>query len=275
MPEPKYTRYVLPKATRTSLNLPQRVQYPFVHVEKEMWKDLDVNCNFACSCVSEPYVMPDPPHSHPFDEFLYFIGSDTDNPENLGAVVEIALGEEWKKHTFERTTVLCFPAGLHHAPVYVKKVDRPFFFGHVMRSSSYTKEPEIKADAKPEFSYPDVFKIPAFSRTEYGTELLLRGKAQGFADAFIHFLTIKKPAVVEQPKETKGYNRFAVLMGGDPKKIPDFTAEAQLRLGKEGETHVADSTTVFHIPANMPAKPVVFRKVESPVCFLNIYVPPE
>jgi hypothetical protein len=138
MAEPEYAPYVLHGATRTELDAFKREQYPFVHVEKEMWKELDVNCNFAISCVHQPYVMPDLPHSHPFGEYLYFIGSDPDNPEELGAVVEIGIGEEWEKLTLDKTSVLYFPPGLQHAPVYVKKVDRPFFFGHVMQSSSYT-----------------------------------------------------------------------------------------------------------------------------------------
>ena len=139
MADTKYGKYIQREAVRTEMNIPKRETFPFVYVERELWKGLDVNCNFAVSCVAEPYVMPDPPHSHDFDEFLYFIGSDPDNPEDLGAVVEVALGEEWEKHTFTRTSILYFPAGLHHAPINVKKVDRPFFFGHVMLSPEYKK----------------------------------------------------------------------------------------------------------------------------------------
>ena len=275
MAELKYGKYVLQNAIRTELDLPKREQYPFVHIEKEQWKDMDVNCNFACSCVHSPYVMPDLPHSHPFGEFLYFIGSDPDNPEDLGAVVEIGIGEEWQKLTFDKTAVLYFRTGLQHAPVYVKKVDRPFYFGHVMQSSSYAKadEPGENEKATTKVEYGEVIKHPVFKKTDYGTELIFIGKDHDAMDADIYFYTVKKPAVIPQPDETKGYNRFGILMGGDPKKIPDFTAEVEITLGTENETQVIDSTTVFHIPAGIPGKDINFRKVDSPVAFMNIYVP--
>jgi len=62
-------------------------------------------------------------------------------------------------------------------------------------------------------------------------------------------------------------------MGGDPKKIPDFTAEVEITMGTENEMQVIDSTTVFHIPADIPGRDINFRKVNSPVAFMNIYVP--
>ena len=85
-------------------------------------------------------MMPDQPHSHPFDEFLLFIGSDLKNLRKLGGVVEIGLGDEWEKHTINTTSVVYLPNGLPHAPVNVKKVDKPFLFGHIMLSPSYAKK---------------------------------------------------------------------------------------------------------------------------------------
>ncbi len=275
MAEPEYGKYVLREATRTSLDIPERIQYPFVHVEREQWKDLEVECNFACSCVHTPYVMPDLPHSHPFGEFLYFIGSDPDNPEDLGAVVEIGIGEDWQKLTFDKTAVLYFRTGLQHAPVYVKKVDRPFYFGHVMPSSSYEKEDESgdNTEKTAQVRYDEVIKHPVFKKTDYGTELIFIGKDHDAMDADIYFYTVKKPVTIPQPEEMKGYSRFSIMMGGDPKKIPDFTAEAEIHLGQEREIQVVDSTTVFHIPADMPGSNIVFRKGDNPVAFMNIYVP--
>lgn len=275
MPEPKYAQYVRQNATRTSLNIPERIHYPFVHMEQDMWGDLKVTANFACSCVQEPFVMPDLPHAHPYDELLYFLGSDPDNPEKLNATVEFGIGEEWQKLTFDKTAVLRFPAGLRHAPVYVRKVERPFFFGHIMQSSSYAKVDDAapeKVKAK-DVRYSDIVKIPEFRKTGYGAELLFNGKAQGVVDTMIHLAYIKHPAAIGRPAETKGYNQFSILMGGNPMKIPEFTAEAEITLGREEEKTAVGSTTVVHAPADMPAKPIVFRNVVSPVCMMSYFVP--
>ena len=126
-----------------------------------------------------------------------------------------------------------------------------------------------------EKQYGYIIKQPVFIKKDYGTEVVFRGNDHDAMDADIHFYTIKKPAVIEQPEETKGYNRFGVFLNADPKAIPDFRAEAEITLGEEAETQVVDSTSVFHIPADIPGKPINFRKVDSPVVLMNLYVPPE
>jgi len=49
----------------------------------------------------------------------------------LGAEVEIALGEEWKKNIITTSAIVYLPKGLQHCPINVKIVDRPFLFGHI------------------------------------------------------------------------------------------------------------------------------------------------
>jgi hypothetical protein len=277
MSEPKYGKYVRQKAIRTKLVDPEIIHYPYVRMEQDMWGDLGVNAHFTCVCAQEPYMMPDVPHAHPYDELLYFFGSDADNPEKLNAVVEIGIGDEWKKLTFDKTSVLYFPAGLQHAPVHVKKVDRPIFFGHIMQSSSYVKAADdvtdkVKAD---DVEYSDIIKTPVFQKTDYGAELIFNGKAQGVVDTIINLHFIRKAVAIGRPVETKGYNQFSILMGGDPKNIPGFAAEAEITLGSESEIQVVTSTTVVYIPFDMPSKAINFRKVIAPICMMSYFVPVE
>ena len=126
-----------------------------------------------------------------------------------------------------------------------------------------------------ENKYNYIIKHPVFKKTDYGTEVIFRGNDNDAMDADIQFCTIKKPASIDQPEETKGYNRFGVFLNADPKAIPDFRAVAEITLGEEAETQVVNSTTVYHIPADMPVKAINFRKVDSPVVFMSLYVPPE
>jgi hypothetical protein len=35
--------------------------------------------------------------------------------------------------------ILYIPKGLQHCPIYVKKVEKPFLFGHVMPAAAYAK----------------------------------------------------------------------------------------------------------------------------------------
>jgi hypothetical protein len=74
------------------------------------------------------------PHTHPYPECLVFVGLDPTNINYLGAELELALGEEQEKYTFDKPTVVVIPAGLPHCPLITKKVDNPKGFGFYLIS---------------------------------------------------------------------------------------------------------------------------------------------
>jgi hypothetical protein len=86
---------------------------------------LDVNWIGAGS-VSEESLSTKPQIHDDWDEYLIFIGSDPDNPKDLGAEVELWLGDE--KHTITKTCVVFIPRGLQHTPILFKRVDRPLIW---------------------------------------------------------------------------------------------------------------------------------------------------
>jgi len=72
--------------------------------------------------------MPEPnphihEHSHDYDEIVLHIGSDPDNPEDLGAELEFVVGGEPLK--IDKTSALFIPKGVRHGPLTWKRVDRP------------------------------------------------------------------------------------------------------------------------------------------------------
>jgi hypothetical protein len=67
-----------------------------------------------------PYVFE---HAHNYDEIILHIGSNPDNPEDLGAEIEIGCGGQ--PLTFDTTTALFLPRGTKHGPLIWKKVSRP------------------------------------------------------------------------------------------------------------------------------------------------------
>ena len=75
------------------------------------------------------FIIPDPDpvegtHSHDFDAVLCFVGSDPKNSSNLGAVLEIQLGDE--KHIITKTCAIFIPKGFEHYPLTHIRVDRPY-----------------------------------------------------------------------------------------------------------------------------------------------------
>jgi hypothetical protein len=65
------------------------------------------------------------PHSHAYDEVLGLVGSNTDDPHDLGGVAEITLGGE--THIIDRSCLIYIPAGLEHGPFKQTKISRPIF----------------------------------------------------------------------------------------------------------------------------------------------------
>ncbi|MFC1920821.1 hypothetical protein ACFLYQ_03740 [Chloroflexota bacterium] len=78
------------------------------------------------------------PHVHPNDEALLFVGLDPDNPDYLGAEIEIAMGKELEKHVFDTPTVVIAPKGLVHCPLNTRRVDKPYGFSAICLNNQHT-----------------------------------------------------------------------------------------------------------------------------------------
>jgi mannose-6-phosphate isomerase-like protein (cupin superfamily) len=66
------------------------------------------------------------PHTHDFDEYLVFLGTDPDDHFDLHGEVELWVGDE--KRMLTRSCAVFVPAGVPHCPLVVHRVDRPFIF---------------------------------------------------------------------------------------------------------------------------------------------------
>lgn len=88
----------------------------------------DLNIIYACAYETGITGMSTKPHVHNYDEAVFFIGSDPHNLDDLGAEVEISIGElgHEEKHTFNKPTVLVAPKGLHHCPIVTKEIHTPY-----------------------------------------------------------------------------------------------------------------------------------------------------
>ena len=67
-----------------------------------------------------------PPHIHRDAELLFHIGTNPDDPFDLGAEVELCMGKEMEKHIITRPAVIFLPKGFIHGPWTIKRVDRPW-----------------------------------------------------------------------------------------------------------------------------------------------------
>ena len=87
---------------------------------------LNVHIIYAYAYETGITGMSKKPHVHQYDEAVFFIGSDPGNFSDLGAEVEMSIGAEEEKHTFNKATVIVLPAGVPHCPIVTKSITRPY-----------------------------------------------------------------------------------------------------------------------------------------------------
>src|SRR4030043_26210 len=143
MPKTKYGKYIISELKMPKVEAawspPNLGQVGKGRGGRVLYLDNDVAPGaFYMECV---WIMPRPalsaeaiekakrigtgPHTHDYDEVIAFIGTDNNDPYDLGAEVELWLGDE--KHIITKTSLVFIPAGLKHCPLVFLKVDRPVF----------------------------------------------------------------------------------------------------------------------------------------------------
>ena len=94
----------------------------------EILGGMNLNVIYACAYKTGITGMSTKPHVHKYDEAVFFIGSDPHHLDELGAEVEISIGELGKeeKYTFDKPSVLIAPKGLYHCPIVTNRLDTPY-----------------------------------------------------------------------------------------------------------------------------------------------------
>jgi hypothetical protein len=130
MAESKYGNLI--HSTALIRDIPHYTGYSMLSHEGELNED----CSIGYHCVSEPICF-ERPHAHDFVELLFFLGGDPTDIRDLGAEVEITLGEEQEKHLLTTAGVVSIPSGLTHCPIDIRNVTKPIVFLEVSLTRVY------------------------------------------------------------------------------------------------------------------------------------------
>jgi hypothetical protein len=88
----------------------------------------------------------------------------------------------------------------------------------------------------------------------------------------IRYTYIDRPFELERP-HSHDYNQFLIFMG-TPEDQRVFDGEVEIYLGKEHEKNIINSTTVVHIPAGLIHCPIIWKRVDKPMMFVNVILTP-
>ena len=75
-------------------------------------------------------------HVHDFDEMIGFIGSDPDDPYDLGGEIEIGINGEL--HRLTKSSIIFMPAGMKHLPLSIIRLERPILHFSISMSPTYS-----------------------------------------------------------------------------------------------------------------------------------------
>lgn len=81
-----------------------------------------------------------PPHIHKYAELLISIGTNPDDPMDLGAEVEMYMGPELERHVFNRSCCIFIPPNFIHGPWRPMKTTRPWIFIEINQGSSHSEK---------------------------------------------------------------------------------------------------------------------------------------
>lgn len=82
-----------------------------------------------------PYVLE---HVHPYDEVLFFLGTNPDDLDDLDAEVDVYIEDE--PYTITTSSAIYLPAGVKHCPIVYKRVGRPHMFFAISLNGVYEGE---------------------------------------------------------------------------------------------------------------------------------------
>ncbi|MCL2408426.1 MAG: cupin domain-containing protein [Oscillospiraceae bacterium] len=91
--------------------------------------------------ITAPDILGSPTHVHPFDQWIYLIGSDAFS--EFDADVEFTMGEEILKINYP--CYIFIPKGVKHCPLNIKRVGKPFIFVDVSITQEASVRPETTA----------------------------------------------------------------------------------------------------------------------------------
>jgi hypothetical protein len=137
MPSPKYEKYFSYEPLKLIDNQPTLKGMEMYDVDGPKWNE---GCIVHYSAVDKPIFMLKEPHTHPFAEFVCFIGGDPTKVRDFGAEIEMCMGPEEEKYIVNTSTVIYLPPGFPHCPLNVTVVKKPIVLMVISLSKEYHQD---------------------------------------------------------------------------------------------------------------------------------------
>lgn len=296
MAELKYSKYIvtdpkpIPPELKAKFDAERKTRKSTIEsthllsVDNSIVKDFFyVDCHWLWRGTAEDAV--EEPHTHDFDEVIGFIGSNRQDPHDLGGEITIWLDNN--KHVLTKSCLIFLPAGTLHCPILFNRIDKPVFFLTIAPVKEYTRKEVDTKTAAPGGSVKDATspkyaiitevksRFPAAASDGSGPpppppDSNVKGarilhleddiaKGSFYVDfVWIYEGTGQAPA----PEHSHDWEELIAMVGADPEHPHDLGGPMSIVLGDE--THVITKSSLVCIPKGLKHCPWKFLDIKKP-----------
>jgi hypothetical protein len=214
-------------------------------------------------------------HSHAEAEILGFIGSDPDNPHDLGG--ELAIWIEDKKYPITKSGLIFLPPNTKHAPIDITRVDRPLYHFNILNSGKYetlhddkiTSGSDYAKNIVTELYEPEQKRIIAKDYAKYATRILWMD--EDVVPGAFHMNTswfFKAGPTLESVPHSHDDPEVIAFFSSDPDKPHDLGAEVEFWI--DGEKHLITKSAMIFMPPHVKHCPMILNRVDRPIFHFTV-----
>ena len=256
--------------------------------------DIDARIQYGVYEAAGDMVSESPSaHTHDFDQILLFYGADAADMGELGAEIELRLGENAERFMITSSSAVAVPKGMPHFPAVVQRMSKRFVFVTVSGTATYSEKPydigKETLDTAPYGSFMGGLRkhvIPmAFQRKgpwsygptnrddSGGSLTFVRGNDVGF-EFLVMLESIKKVPYRFGPDPDKPHAHaqpeVLFFLGTDLNDVSKLNGEAEICLGKEMDRFTIKEPTAVVCPKGLAHNPLVMTKLEKPFLLMDV-----
>ena len=249
-------------------------------VDDEMMKGFFyVDCNWLWSGSAQDTIEES--HVHDFGEVIGFIGSNRDDPHDLGG--EIVIWLDGREEVLTRSCLIYVPAGTVHCPILFKRIDTPVFYVSIAPEDIYKRKlvdgTAITAGGHGSRNYSIItatnerFNVAASGEgiheptprdPSLKSARILHLEDDIVKGAFyVDFVWIYEGSgAAPAPEHSHEWPEVIAMAGCDP-ELPRHLG-GRMSIVLDGETHIIEKSSLVCIPAGLSHCPWKFLDIKKP-----------
>lgn len=138
----EYGKYII-QELKTPVFSEGFMDYYKTYAKRTLWMDdnnvpgaFQMNISWYMNAKEDRPLWRHDEHVHDYGEMIGFLGSNPEDPYDLGAEIEFGINGEL--HRLTKSSVIYMPAGIKHLPLSIIELHRPVLHFSICMNSTYS-----------------------------------------------------------------------------------------------------------------------------------------